>query len=392
MLAKAENRVPETNAESSQGPVYYTLAGGWLRAGRWFGLSGGTLLYWIRFLNVFLVAGLVWIGYAAAKQTFPAERFVRLGVPTLVAILPQDAFYSIQNDVLSPVFFGLAFVGLVRWLRKPEALLSVGIGLSLATLCLVKVSNLPLIAVGILAVLLRAGAGKLRQTWIPVVLVVLCTGLPIAFWVSWNLHHFGDVTASAAKIKALGWTAKPLGEWLSHPIFTLSGLSYFWSELLARFWRGEFVWGVAPLASPEMDAFYGISSALLIGVAGASLLPRFSATIGNGREALALGLVSFLAAVGYLALLSMAFDFGQCWYPSRALPYFTSGRLMLGALIPFLMLYLHGLDWAAKRMKCEWLRWWLLAGIVAMAGVLQIVLDEVAFSSGYNWFHLHGAS
>jgi len=141
--------------------------GGWLRAGRWFGLSGGTLLYWIRFLNVFLVAGLVWIGYAAAKQTFPAERFVRLGVPTLVAILPQDAFYSIQNDVLSPVFFGLAFVGLVRWLRKPEALLSVGIGLSLATLCLVKVSNLPLIAVGILAVLLRAGAGKLRQTWIP---------------------------------------------------------------------------------------------------------------------------------------------------------------------------------------------------------------------------------
>jgi len=81
MLAKAENRVPETNAESSQGPVYYTLAGGWLRAGRWFGLSGGTLLYWIRFLMCSWSRG--WCGSVTrpAKQTFPAERFVRLAFP-----------------------------------------------------------------------------------------------------------------------------------------------------------------------------------------------------------------------------------------------------------------------------------------------------------------------
>ena len=395
MLAKLADRPPETNTESSHGPVYYTLAGWWMRAGRRFGLGGGYLLYWVRFLNVFLVAGLVWIAYAAAKQTFPADRFVRLGVPTLVAILPQDAFYSIQNDVLSPVFFGLAFLGLVRWLSsdKPGALLSIAIGLALAMLFLVKVSNLPLAAVGILAVLLRgwqrARGGRLRETWLSVALVPVCAGLPVSCWISWNLHTFGDATASAAKIRALGWTSKPAGEWLSHPIFTPGGFSYFWSELMARFWRGEFVWGLTPLASPAMDAFYGISSAVLIGVAVMSLLPRFSRASGTGREALLLGAVSFLAAVGYLAVLSVWFDFGQCWYPSRALPYFTSGRLILGALIPFLMLYLHGLDWAARRLKCEGLRWWLLAGIALSAGGSQIALNQVAFFSAYNWFHLH---
>ncbi len=98
------------NAESSQAPLYYAVAALWLRLGQFFGLAGGLLLYWIRFLNVFLAAALVWLGFAAARLIFPEGRFVRLGVPVLLAALPQDIFYSIQNDVLSPLCFGMAFI------------------------------------------------------------------------------------------------------------------------------------------------------------------------------------------------------------------------------------------------------------------------------------------
>jgi Predicted membrane protein (DUF2142) len=396
LLAKLTEDTATINHESSQAPLYYALAALWVVAGRFFGMADGWLLYWIRFLNVFLAAALVWLGYAAARQTFPEERFMRLGVPALLAVLPQDAYYSIQNDVLSPICFGLAFIGLVQWLRseKPRAWLSASTGLALAAACLVKVSNLPLVAIAVLTVLLQAWrharSGRLRQALPPVMLVLACAGLPIALWAFWNLHNAGDITASAAKIEVLGWTYKPIGEMWQHPIFTLGGLSYFWSELMARFWRGEFVWGLKPLASPAVDVFYWITSAVLAGVTAISLLPRFASANLTERPALMLACFSFCAAVGYLAFLSIAFDFGNSWYPSRAYPYFTSGRLLLGALIPFLMVYLNGLNRATKPFNREGLQWWLLTGIAIIMAGSQIAVCRVAFSSQYNWFHLRG--
>ena len=50
------------NAEAWQPPLYYSAAGLWLNLGRWFGFSGLSLLYWVRFLNIFLAGALVWLG------------------------------------------------------------------------------------------------------------------------------------------------------------------------------------------------------------------------------------------------------------------------------------------------------------------------------------------
>ncbi len=72
------------------------------------------------------------------------------------------------------------------------------------------------------------------------------------------------------------------------------------------------------------------------------------------RQALGFALASFAASVAFLAITSMAFDFGACFYPSRAHPFFTSGRLITGALIPFVILYVHGLDRVLARMKSDW--------------------------------------
>jgi len=86
----------------------------------------------------------------------------------------------------------------------------------------------------------------------------------------------------------------------------------------------------------------------------------------------------------FVALLSMAFDFGLCVYPSREHPYFTSGRLLSAAAVPFFLLYARVLD----RVFSGIARIILFGGIVLFVVVSQSILNWPAFSSDYNWFHL----
>ena len=62
------------------------------------------------------------------------------------------------------------------------------------------------------------------------------------------------------------------------------------------------------------------------------------------RAALWLSLASFVAAVAFVGFVSILYDYHQCVCPSRDFPCFTAGRMILGALIPFLLLLLFGLD------------------------------------------------
>ncbi len=403
LLARMDAAPLPINPESSQAPLYYAAASLWMRLGRGLGMHGGFLLYWIRFLNIALFAALVWLGYVVARAVYPDVIFARLGVPLLLAVLPQDAFFSIQSDVLSPLCFGLAVWGLVRWFGPgvPRTRLGILIGLALAAVGLTKISNLPLLVVAVAALLIHAWRsarpGWFRAARPAVAGLALSAGLPLAGFVTWNINRFGDVTASAAKIRSLGWTRKPPAEWFHHPMFSPHGLWFFWSQLLARFWRGEFVWGSRPLASPVADAFYWISPLAFLAAAILGLA-RNSAPSGEGpspatvrRQALRLSLACFLACVGYLAFLSILFDFGGCAYPSRAVPFFTSGRLMSGALIPFFLLYVEGLGRVTARLRLERFRWWILAGIALFVLGAQIAVDRVAFSSPYNLYHLLGA-
>jgi hypothetical protein len=127
-----------------------------------------------------------------------------------------------------------------------------------------------------------------------------------------------------------------------------------------------------------------------LGRSSSFALPDYeiSGLTGGQRQALWLAFWSFAAAVAFLGMASVAFDFGKCVNPSRAHPYFTSGRLLCGALIPFLLLYAHGLDQALGRVKSGAGRMLALGGIVLCVAVLELVLNLPAFSSRYNWFHL----
>ncbi|HTY86604.1 MAG TPA: DUF2142 domain-containing protein [Candidatus Acidoferrum sp.] len=393
LAAKTEAWHNVVNHEASQPPLYYAVAGAWWWLGKWLGFHDGPLLYWLRFLNIFFAVALVWLGYAAARLVFPDREWLRLAVPALLTFLPQTALYSIQNDVLSPLCFGAAFIGLVKWLRAevPGVQLGALTGLALAATFLTKISNLPLLLVSAGALLLKiwnlAKTGKLRAAGPATAVLLLCAGLPMLAWLAWCMHSFGDFTGTAAKIQFLGWTRKPLGEWWSHPIFSPHGLWTFVSGLLATFWQGEILWHRQPLTLPVVNLIYTIASAGLVGAAVIALHLR-SGTTAPQRQALRLALGCVAAAVVFLGFLSIIYDFHDCFYPSREHPYFTSGRLMLGALIPFLLLSLFGLDRILGRVKKPWLRPVVLAAMVLFMLVSEIATDWRLFPNAYNWFHM----
>jgi hypothetical protein len=382
-----------TNYETSQPPVYYALAAGWWNFGKAIGLHDGFLLYWLRFLNVIFIAALVWLGFAAARLVFPGQVFLRLGVPALIAFLPQTAFYSVQNDALLPLCFGAAFIGLVKILRAeiPGIRLGIFTGLALAAAFLTKISSLPLLAVAAAAIFFKAAplahAGKFRAALPSLAALALCAALPMAAWLAWCKINFGDFTGTAAKIEFLGWTHKPFAEWWPHPIFTPHGLWTFLSGLLATFWQGEFLWHRQPLAFPLTDGVYSVASLFFVGLALPHLLPQSKTATPPQQQALRLGFGCFAFAVAFLGLLSVIYDFHDCFYPSREHPYFTSGRLMLGALIPFLLLFVSGLDRALSQFRPA-AKFTVLALILLLMLGSEIAVDWPVFANPYNWFHL----
>src|SRR5213078_4167366 len=345
----------EVNFESSQPPLYYTLASLWWWIGKHVGLTGLQSLYWIRFLNGLLIALMVLLGYVIARSIAPNRVELRLGVPLLLAFFPQNIFYAMNNDVLSPVCFGALFLCGLQWLRtnRPTFLLSALTGLAIAATYLTKLSNLPLVVMALVAIIAKLAPSirqKSKTTLLAFVTLILCASIPIGSWIIWTKYQFGDLTGSAAKITLLGWAKKPFSDWWQHPIFTLQGLWVFWSDLISSFWRGEAKWHGQPLSCSVADGFYTISSLALL-VAALLGLRREAGLSVFQREAIGVAVLGFIASVGFLALLSIQFDFGSCINPSRAHPYFTSGRLISGAMIPFALFYIYGIAWLFRRFN-----------------------------------------
>lgn len=382
-----------TNYETSQPPLYYALAGLWWRIGQWLGLGGLHLVYWLRFLNVALVATLVWIGHRAAKEIFPDQPFFTLGVPALIALAPMQAFYSIQNDVLSPVCFGITFILLMRlWPAEvPGALLCTMTGLSLAATFLTKLSNVPLLAVVAIFIAIKicqlAKSRMLPHSFPALLLLFVCAALPAVAWVAWTKIAFGDLTGSAAKLKFITWTLKPFGEWWHHPIFTPEGLWIFSSQLADTFWQGSIHWHDNLLMLPSVNAIYAMLTLGLLAFALLSLLTRKPAT-DFPRRVLWFSFGCLAAGAAFLAFLSIIYDFGICMDPSREHPYFAEGRLILGGMIPFLLLYLYGLDYLLRSVRNHFTRAIVLAAMILFMLISEIVTDWTVFSTQYNWYHL----
>ncbi|HEV2319346.1 MAG TPA: hypothetical protein VGV18_06320, partial [Verrucomicrobiae bacterium] len=217
----------EYNYEVSQPPLYYGLGALWWHIGESIGLHGGRLVYWLRFLNIVLISALVWLAYETARLIFPNDAFarsqfssssisnpcfLRIAVPAILAFMPQSAFYSIGNDMVSALCFGITFYLLIQWLRAES--LSAGLGIALgwavAATFLCTMTNLPALAIATVAALFKAWQnmrrGKSRETARALAGFLVCADLPIIGWIAWCKAHFGDPTGSAVKTHFLGWT------------------------------------------------------------------------------------------------------------------------------------------------------------------------------------------
>src|SRR5262245_11136689 len=378
----------EINFESSQPPLYYALTSAWWWIGKHIGFAGLQSLYWIRFLNFPLVAMMVWLAYVTARTIAPERMDLRIGVPLLLAFIPQNVFYAMNNDVLSPLCFGAVFLCMLQWFRTnaPGFLLGALTGLAMAAACLTKLSNLPLVAIALAVISARSILRTPRAGLIALAALISCAAIPVGAWMVWTKLHFGDFTGSAGKISFLGWTRKPFGEWWQHPIFTLQGARTFWSDLVASFWRGEVSWHGQPLRWRGADGFYAVSSLLFLAASLACLQKQAGLTAFQ-RQAIGSAILIFLAGVAFLALLSIQFDFGNCINPSREHPYFTSGRLISGALIPFAIVYVYGVSWMCRRINTA-LPLIVLGLVVVFITTSEMLVDRIVFLSEHNWFHL----
>jgi hypothetical protein len=268
-------------------------------------------------------------------------------------------------------------------------MIAVWLGLATAATCLIKTANLPLLVVIALAGIFKAGQlarnGAAQRALSIFAAFAISAAVPLGIWFAWNGNHFGDLIATKSKIELLGWTPKAFADWWSHPIFTLSGAKDFWSELIASFWRGEFIWHRERLATWWSDAFYWTASTVALGIAVVSLIVRKRSEAN--RAVLWIALLSFISLVGFLVLLSIRFDFQECPYPSREHPYFTSGRLLNAAAVPFFLLFAYAIESVAAWTKREWSRWVLLGVIALLALSWQVSINAPVLSSRYNFFH-----
>jgi hypothetical protein len=383
------------NHESTQPPLYYFVAACWYRVGKSLGLGGRHVLYWLRFLDVVLIGLLTWLAYVTARTVFPDRAFLRLGVPLLIAFFPQDSMYLVNNDVLLPLTGGAAFLCLLLLCRGPSRgyAFHAATGLLVAASILVKFSSVALLPVG--AGMIGWSVWRWRRT--PGLSVELAKGvvalaaafLPVAAWATRNYFVLGDVTGSAIKARYLGWTLKPIAAWPSHPIFGARGLLIFLRETMATFWRGELVWALKPIASPGWDGFYVVSTTVFLAAAVIAPWTWRKDDRASDRWVLGPSLLLFTLSFAFLAAISVIYDFGACYYPSRAMPYMTSGRLATGALIPFAILYLSGLDALLPRTLAPRVRWAILTFPIALMTVSEIVMSRPAFHSAYNGFHIN---
>jgi hypothetical protein len=377
------------NHEVHSPPAYYAVAGLWHRLGRALGFEDARGAYWIRFLNAIVLALLVVGAHLYARACHPTRSELRLGVPMLVAGIPQDVFYGINADALSPLAYLASLLLGVAWVRRPlpSPGLAVATGLFASLAVLVKLTNVPIVAL----VLGFAWLRWRRDRSAGCLLAVVGALLPVGAWMLHNQLVLGDATGNATKVALLGWSYRAPARMLEHEIFSPPRAWVFLMQILTTYWRGEFVWHGTPLHTAAADAFYCLSSAALFligGIAGALAASRAE------RLATALHAASLLLGIACLATLSVLFEYPETGAPSRQHPFFAGGRLLMGTLVPFACLYVLGI--AALVRPLARLRPGLDAAASLLAVALLVVGVTVAearlhapvFASAYNWFAL----
>jgi uncharacterized membrane protein len=374
------------NHEAHEPPVYYAVATVWYSLGRAFGMSAASAVYWVRFLNVPLFAALVALAFIFCRPYF--GRDVALAVAALTAFFPNTVFFTINADVLSPLQVLVTLLLLLRWYeaKQPGPWLAAAAGSMAAVSVMVKLTNAAVMVVAGAVIVLRLWRDRqLRKGILESLPLTLCAAVPPFLWCLRNRLVLGDWSGSAAKIQIQTWTPKPLNELLDHPLFTPSGSLAFLKALCISFFGGDSHWHAKPVEFKPADNFFLATSALLPVI---GLWTALRNVHGHPRVRLVVGICALLVVtyLSELALLSLRWDFGRNPFPSRAFPFFAFGRLAAGCLVPFLVLYVYGIQTLVDRRQSLLMA--AVAFVISLMVMGQAAYLRLTISSEYNWFHL----
>jgi hypothetical protein len=379
----------EPNYEAGSPPFYYFAAGLWYRAGAMLGLSDSVLLYWTRFFNIPVFMALIWLSWRLAAICF-SDIYRQIALPLFITFFPQDVFYSINPDSLSPLLFALLSLILLKiYFDKKSWKVYLSAGLTAAALFLTRMPNISLYVL-IFAIIIfeikRIGKNiPVLHSIINLSSLLISFSIPVGLWLFRNYSQTDSITGMSDKIKFWGWTIKPLNQIWNHPFFMGNGVSHFFAELTKSFWRGELVWHLKPISSSAADFFYIASSAIFCTI---SLIFLISAYKKLSRSFRITALMSFMtvgASLFLLAFSSIIYDFHDSFAPSRESPFFVAGRTISSVIIPFAIIYIDGF-W---RLFAFLGRRWPLAILVLIMiaiTVSEFWLTKDVFASQYNFF------
>jgi len=185
---------------------------------------------------------------------------------------------------------------------------------------------------------------------------------------------------------------KPRGLLLNHPLFSLHGASYFLGNLIRSFWRGEYVWHARPMNWPPADWFYLLSSIAMVTAFTVQLFLRWKNKTSLQRLIESQSFLLVLASVLFMAAISLPFDFQKCVNPSREHPFFVSGRIISGALLPFVLMYVAGMEFLLRPIRKWSLAAPVLAFLLLFITITEFQVRRAVFSSPYNFFALRTGS
>jgi hypothetical protein len=399
-LRKNQDRV---NLEIGSPPLYYSLGALWRLLGKSLSLDRINLIYWQRGFNVLLSMLFVWLAVRLSQRFFERKSTPPLAnrwlLPVMAAVFPADYFSYITPDALTAVAGGLALVSLVVPFGS-------SFKLSLVVACSVcfllpfaRLSTIVWLIVLPLLALLTWPDKALRHR-----LLAGTASLALGFivLVSSNLFRYGEPWGLNYKQTILTWTEKPFSLWLTHPLFSFEGAWTFLSKTIATFWRGDIYWKGVPLPTGVLD-YILIALTLFVLLATPFWIYQkirrqqtlcvlnTTNTLEQDRALLCLVSAGWLLVIGglsFLALLSIRFDFGQCFFPSQDFPYFATGRLLsmglMGFLVTFIVLFNRMLAKLGRFKNVFWFA--LIFACVAF----QLYLAWLPLQSPFNWFHLRG--
>lgn len=394
-LGKLQNVVMlKINSEVTQPPLYYALAAVWYHLGHLLGVPEGADIYWIRLMNIPAYILFMLVAYLGMRYFFRDRRDLRLSMAALLAFLPQDVFYGINNDALSPLLFGSSYLALMALLKNKAVgwWYYAAAGLLTSACILTKFTNAGILVV--LAAVAFKNANWSRRAYPDrrsvgsISALALACLIPIALWAAHAHSVFGDFTGVGLKLRQTGWTLKPWAERWRHPLFGISGVILYWSDLASRYWRGEYLWHGQPRIT-LMDPVYSISSFLFLGFSlrGYYVSRKYKMPSMEGNMCIA-ALASFVTSILLLVYWSISYDFGSGLYPSRAFPYVTSGRLIIGTLLPFLFLYVDGIERLFKALRIPSGSVIFVTVLAAGMCVAEASSSAEILQSPYNLFHL----